>query len=213
VLRQAGTCFVATTSSYTTETALSLLPLLLLLLPFLTWMLLLLSLNNTNRALQCRLVDVPGLGFARAEAGRMDSWRSTLQRYLTVRNSLRGVFHLVDARTGPQAADTELMSMALSTTSSSSTSSSSDDEASAADGEAAAAASTNSSSGKQYVVVLTKADKASKAQIAATRKAVLDALSALGVQDCTFVLSSSKDRVGRDALWGEIWSLLKPDTQ
>jgi GTP-binding protein len=169
---------------------------------------------HTNRALQCRLVDVPGLGFARAEAGRMDSWRSTLQRYLTVRSSLRGVFHLVDARTGPQAADTELMSMALSTASSS-TSSSSSDEATAGESDSATAASagSSSSSSKQYVVVLTKADKASKAQIAATRKAVLDALSELGVQDCTFVLSSSKDRVGRDALWGEIWSLLKPESQ
>jgi GTP-binding protein EngB required for normal cell division len=146
----------------------------------------------------------------------MDSWRSTLQRYLTVRSSLRGVFHLVDARTGPQAADTELMSMALSTTSSTtSSSSSSSDEATdvKSDTATAASAGSSSSSGKQYVVVLTKADKASKAQIAATRKAVLDALSELGVQDCTFVLSSSKDRVGRDALWGEIWSLLKPDSQ
>jgi GTP-binding protein EngB required for normal cell division len=169
-----------------------------------------------NRALQCRLVDVPGLGFARAEAGRMDSWRSTLQRYLTVRSSLRGVFHLVDARTGPQAADTELMSMALSTSSSSSSSSSSSDEATTVETDTATAASAGSSSSgssKQYVVVLTKADKASKAQIAATRKAVLDALSELGVQDCTFVLSSSKDRVGRDALWSEIWSLLKPESQ
>lgn len=44
------------------------------------------------------LVDVPGLGYARADDGRMDSWKSTLQRYLGVRESLRVVFHLVDGR-------------------------------------------------------------------------------------------------------------------
>lgn len=44
------------------------------------------------------LVDVPGLGYARADDGRMDSWKSTLQRYLGVRESLRVVFHLIDGR-------------------------------------------------------------------------------------------------------------------
>lgn len=44
------------------------------------------------------LVDVPGLGYAEADEGRQDSWRSLLERYLTVRDSLGAVFHLIDSR-------------------------------------------------------------------------------------------------------------------
>ncbi|CAM9173902.1 unnamed protein product, partial [Hapterophycus canaliculatus] len=59
------------------------------------------------------LVDVPGLGYARADDGRMDSWKSTLQRYLGVRESLRVVFHLIDGRTGLQKADEQLVSLMM----------------------------------------------------------------------------------------------------
>lgn len=45
-----------------------------------------------------RLVDVPGLGYAEAEAGVQDSWRALLERYTSVRSSLAAVFHLVDSR-------------------------------------------------------------------------------------------------------------------
>jgi len=61
-----------------------------------------------------RLVDVPGLGFAKADEGDKASWRALLERYLSVRDGLSVVFHLVDAKTGLQKADEELMRMSAS---------------------------------------------------------------------------------------------------
>lgn len=54
-------------------------------------------------AARCRLRKVT--------AGDRDSWRSTLERYLTVRSALKIVFHLVDCGVGPQLADEQLMFM------------------------------------------------------------------------------------------------------
>ena len=46
-----------------------------------------------------RLVDVPGLGYAETDTTNIqDSWRSLLDRYISVREPLAAVFHLIDSR-------------------------------------------------------------------------------------------------------------------
>jgi len=35
------------------------------------------------------LVDVPGLGYAQADEGKMDSWKNLIERYLAVRSTLQ----------------------------------------------------------------------------------------------------------------------------
>ena len=56
-------------------------------------------------------VDVPGLGYAdtaTVSSGQQASWRSLLQRYMTVRAPLKVVFHLVDARHDITSVDKEV---------------------------------------------------------------------------------------------------------
>lgn len=59
-----------------------------------------------------RLVDVPGLGYAETgnapgdTSGTQDSWRSLLDRYISVREPLAAVFHLIDSRHKITSTDT-----------------------------------------------------------------------------------------------------------
>ena len=64
--------------------------------------------NNQPKLPNFYLVDVPGLGYAEADEGSMDSWRSLIERYLTVRESLVLVLHLVDARHGITSVDEQV---------------------------------------------------------------------------------------------------------
>ena len=112
---------------------------------------------------------------------------------------------------GPQTADRDLLSMALSP--------SSDDEASDSDSNTDSTASTStssssSSSRKQYTVVLTKVDRASTAQLEATTAAVQALLAQYSDPfSVAIICSSSKNRLGRDALWDTVWQLVQPDSQ
>ncbi|CAN0249742.1 unnamed protein product [Ascophyllum nodosum] len=120
------------------------------------------------------LVDVPGLGYARADDGRVDSWKSTLQRYLRVRESLRVVFHLVDVRTGLQNADMQLMSLM----------------------------NQENQGRSSYVMVLTKCDKASEAKRALVTDEVRRALEESGFPASSPVIATSaKSKEGRVELW------------
>lgn len=57
------------------------------------------SVNQDRKDLPSfRLVDVPGLGYAEAEGSTQDSWRSLLERYVSVREPLAAVMHLIDSR-------------------------------------------------------------------------------------------------------------------
>ncbi|CAM9541464.1 unnamed protein product [Scytosiphon promiscuus] len=121
------------------------------------------------------LVDVPGLGYARADDGRMDSWKSTLQRYLGVRESLRVVFHLIDGRTGLQKADEQLISLMM-----------------------------NENEGRSsYVMVVTKCDKVNDKQLKEVTERVRQALDKNGFPKTTPVIATSaKSRHGRVELLG-----------
>ena len=134
------------------------------------------------------LVDVPGLGFAEADEGTQDSWRSLLERYASVRDSLGAVFHLVDSRHGLTPTDRQLIDILA---------------------RAADSRRSSQRSPFRYVVVLTKVDKASKKQIASTTSEVIEGAMLLGGEDRLQVLQSSAvSGRGREellrALFGEM---------
>lgn len=55
------------------------------------------------------LVDLPGLGYAKAPERLRLRWSRLIERYLAERESLRLVLHLVDVRHPPQDVDLEIM--------------------------------------------------------------------------------------------------------
>ena len=55
------------------------------------------------------LVDMPGLGFARAPKAERARWLALIERYLGEREALRLVVHLVDSRHPPMALDEAVM--------------------------------------------------------------------------------------------------------
>ena len=55
-----------------------------------------------------RLVDAPGLGYAKAPAQERECWQRLLARYLAERAPLRLVMHLMDSRHEPQPADRDV---------------------------------------------------------------------------------------------------------
>ncbi len=55
------------------------------------------------------LVDMPGLGYAKAPAAARESWLRLVRSYVTGSAALRGVAYLVDSRHRPMAADREFM--------------------------------------------------------------------------------------------------------
>jgi GTP-binding protein len=57
----------------------------------------------------CRLVDLPGYGFARVTAEVQDRWEQTLAAYLTGRRSLVGLVLTVDIRRGLTPLDRQLL--------------------------------------------------------------------------------------------------------
>jgi GTP-binding protein len=57
------------------------------------------------------LVDLPGVGFAKKDKAMRKGWSAFLRDYVTQRDSLRVVYHLVDARHGLMDADEECLSL------------------------------------------------------------------------------------------------------
>ena len=115
-------------------------------------------------------MDVPGVGYTSeasgADHGDRASWRSLLERYMVVRAGLTMVFHLVDSKAGLQPADFDLLRLAATAlTSRSSGSSSRDDDDGADDGD-------GTLGNVQYVLVLTKADKATPLETEAQAREV-----------------------------------------
>lgn len=55
-----------------------------------------------------RLVDLPGYGFAKASKGEREDWRETVEHYLTGRQSLVLIVHLMDLRHDASPLDIEL---------------------------------------------------------------------------------------------------------
>ncbi|MEM8601509.1 MAG: ribosome biogenesis GTP-binding protein YihA/YsxC [Bacteroidota bacterium] len=54
------------------------------------------------------LVDLPGFGYAKTSKTQRAAWQQLIGRYVTERELLRVVFHLVDSRHEPQKLDVEL---------------------------------------------------------------------------------------------------------
>lgn len=54
------------------------------------------------------LVDLPGYGFASRSKNEQEQWRKLIERYVTTRESLSLIIHLVDFRHGLLKNDTEL---------------------------------------------------------------------------------------------------------
>jgi len=87
-------------------------------------------------------VDVPGLGYAETvDENKQVSWKSLLQRYLSKRESLKLVCHLIDARHKVTQNDKEMFEIAI---------------------RSAAERKTGGESLFQYAIILTKADKVTK---------------------------------------------------
>lgn len=59
-----------------------------------------------------QLVDVPGIGYAETvDEGKQTSWKSLLMRYMSRREPLKLVCHLIDARHKVTNADREVTSL------------------------------------------------------------------------------------------------------
>ena len=56
------------------------------------------------------LVDMPGYGYAKAPKAEQSRWNAMAEEYLTHRESLKGVLHLIDAAVGPTKLDLRTVS-------------------------------------------------------------------------------------------------------
>ena len=57
------------------------------------------------------LVDLPGVGYAEVMRAKKDDWIELLKSYTIQRQTLRGIFHLIDSRHGLLDADEECLSL------------------------------------------------------------------------------------------------------
>eukprot|EP00282_Hemiselmis_andersenii_P005702 CAMPEP_0114164698 /NCGR_PEP_ID=MMETSP0043_2-20121206/30811_1 /TAXON_ID=464988 /ORGANISM="Hemiselmis andersenii, Strain CCMP644" /LENGTH=449 /DNA_ID=CAMNT_0001261385 /DNA_START=1 /DNA_END=1347 /DNA_ORIENTATION=+ len=119
------------------------------------------------------LVDLPGVGYAKVPVAVRREWVGFLTSYLTQRESLKVLFHLVDSRHGPQKDDLELMKLYAET------------KCSAA-----------------FVVVLTKIDKIDGKVRQSIVDGVRDALVECGCsRDTPILQTSAETKRGRDEVW------------
>jgi len=139
--------------------------------------------NNGHPALpRFRLVDVPGLGFARVSHELRERWIALIGGYFVQRKSLKVVFHLLDAGLCElMPADRELWRLLA--------------QAKRSDYE--------------LCIVLTKADNSVPSQLERFANIVREALrregSDLALRASIFACSSMT-KLGKDTLWRKIWS-------
>lgn len=158
-----------------------------------------------------RFVDVPGLGYAEAEENTLVSWKSLLERYITIRDSLQVVLHLVDSR--HELTDTDRLLFAM----------------------AATASKERRDSGKspfQYAVILTKTDRTAEHVLEKNTQAVMESTESLSAQmrgpesmidgssssngddgdysanGVRVIATSNVNRIGRDAVWEMLQKVL-----
>mmetsp|Transcript_24469 Transcript_24469/g.56347 ORF Transcript_24469/g.56347 Transcript_24469/m.56347 type:complete len:671 (+) Transcript_24469:73-2085(+) len=134
-----------------------------------------------------RLVDVPGLGYARVSRDLRERWVLLLNGYFAERKSLKLVFHLIDASLGEiLPSDRELWKLLA--------------EARREDYE--------------VCIALTKADGSSPASIerfAAKVRRELDALNSRLMESAAIFACSAKTRLGKDTLWRKVWTAIGAD--
>ena len=116
------------------------------------------------------LVDLPGLGYAKAPKRQRLRWAELIERYLGEHAAPRCVLHLVDSRHPPTPIDTGLMDFMAQVPA------------------------------VPYIVVLTKSDKISGLQQAASLKRTVAALHQAGL-DVPVILTSAAAGEGREELW------------
>jgi len=136
------------------------------------------------------IVDLPGFGYAKAPQQQRQQWSDFMDEYLQQRETLRVVFHLVDARLGPTDEDGKIMQKI-----------------------GRFVGSDEKKNHAKYVVILTKSDKnvknAGSKNPGRVSKSVEERLRLSmqqnGVGYAPVVLTSSETRLGRD----EVWKYLK----
>jgi len=144
------------------------------------------SVNKDRRDVPSfHIVDVPGMGYAETANNTQVSWRSLLERYLTVRDPLLSVCHLVDSRHGLTDTDKQIIQMI------------------------SRASIEREAMGRHpftYTLVLTKTDRASTKQLNKTLHTVEDGTKELASrlnmnQKVPIVNTSSVLKIGRDEMW------------
>ncbi|PXF44519.1 putative GTP-binding protein EngB [Gracilariopsis chorda] len=138
--------------------------------------------NERSPETQFYLVDLPGVGYAKVPIPVKEEWLRFMRQYLKHRTSLRIVFHLIDGRHGALADDEQLMQEIA-----------------------------GYGKGLQYVLVLTKMDKADKQR---AKRSVMDKTRAALVRngcspDIPIVLTSASSRLGRDDMWRHMQGALR----
>lgn len=137
------------------------------------------------------LVDVPGIGYAKVPDSVKNEWSSFLMQYLSTRQTLKCVFHLIDSRLGPTEDDERIMRQM----------------------------SESLIASAVYVVVLTKADKnvksaSSQRNPGKVSRNVMEAVDRSLVDAglvstnprrrqsrVPVIVSSSETKLGRDEIW------------
>ena len=133
------------------------------------------------------IVDLPGFGFAKVPQQQRQQWSDFMDEYLQQRETLRVIFHLIDARHGPIDEDCKIMQKVGDIIGS-------DEQQNHA----------------KYVIILTKADKNVKNASSeknpgkvnpGIREKLINAMKANRVSYAPIVLTSAETRLGRDEVW------------
>ena len=133
------------------------------------------------------IVDLPGFGFAKVPQQQRQEWSDFMDEYLQQRETLRVIFHLIDARHGPTDEDCKIMQKVGDIIGS-------DEQQNHA----------------KYVIILTKADKNVKNASSeknpgkvnpGIREKLINTMKANRVGYAPIVLTSAETRLGRDEVW------------
>jgi len=133
------------------------------------------------------MVDLPGFGFAKVSQQQRQEWSDFMDEYLLQRETLRVVFHLIDARHGPTDEDGKIMQKV-----------------------GTIMGSDQKQNNAKYVIILTKADKNVKGanseknpgRVAQSVRDKLKAtMKANKVGFAPIVLTSAETRLGREEVW------------
>jgi len=134
------------------------------------------------------IVNLPGFGFAKVPQQQRQQWSDFMDEYLLERETLRVVFHLIDARHGPTDEDVKIMHKVGTIMRN----------------------TDKKQNNAKYVIILTKADKNVKGanseknpgKVAeSVRDMLVDTMKANGVGYAPIVVTSAETRLGRDEVW------------
>lgn len=118
-------------------------------------------------------MDLPGFGYAEVPEHQRQKWSDFMQLYVSNRENLRVVFHLVDSRHGPSSDDERIMKdigLILS------------------------------KKKVAYVLVLTKSDKIGKVS-QKIMDSLRTAMKNANIASAPVLLTSAETKLGRDDVW------------